>query len=233
MDAFLAYARRFVPGFAQNIRGVGTDVIAHIESAAGVELPTFYRSFLEHMGANAAGLSLGYETELTASALTENVVVPGGCIALGVGGPAVDICLRPMSPHDGTVLLNDGVIVWATLAESLEKALFQRVFELYELPQAGTPFSFTVHNQIARTYCAMHGEPARHTLGAAAMRANFKPRPFSDEWTLCATRGDVALFVSELDGEGLKLLVAGASEEGARNVGEALASTIGAQRSAK
>jgi hypothetical protein len=220
MDDFIRYISGFVPDFPQRIQGASPSEISRLQQLVGRPLPDFYQAFLARMGRNAGGLSLGFDTDTSILEVidfyekviaTKQKALPPHAIAIAVYGRDFDVCLECPSPEVERVLATEGLIVYAVLAESLRKLLFQMVFEKHELKHCPSRQSSIANNKEAQAHQATHGRALREAARELAQELGFTPEWFSDAYTFCARQDGVLVFINQYDQQGLEVAL-GAEE---------------------
>jgi hypothetical protein len=211
MEQFLAYVAQFEPDFAKSIDGAGEAETSELERLVGMPLPSRYREFLERMGHDTGNLRLGGDASFAASELIEayrkeilagEIEVPRGSMLIGVGGMLVEEIYLELGGEDGRVLFlaADGNI--HLFAESFEKLLYRTTFVKYR-PRC---FPFL------RTYGSASSRRLLPPAEQMALNLGFDRQWFSDALFFCGERGDAALVISQYEGEGFLIVLAGTHE---------------------
>jgi hypothetical protein len=231
MEHYLAYMASFDPGFPARIRGATGEQIAELERLAAMPLPHSYRAFLERMGLNDGGLHIAFEgttaiTEILdyyrTEVLTGERKLPRESLLIGVGAISIpDIALDCRGPGEPPVVFTDGDQFAGLYAKSLEKLLFQTAFAKYRL--AVYPWEATYsssYNEIGK----------RHLTDVAcsvAQACGLQRAGFSDRIACCAEKSDVAAYISQYEGQGIAVAIAGQDRHEVSRIGSEMVRQVG------
>jgi hypothetical protein len=240
MDELLKYLGRFVRKLPEIMQGASPAEIDAVERIVGRPLPRFYRDFLARLGRNAGGLSLGYDTDTRAvdvldfyekEIVPQRQRLPPDCIAIGVYGSPLDVCLECTSPDATRVLATEGALVCLVLAESLEKMLFQQVFENHEIPNFPHVARHAITNWDAHAYAAATGVTMQEPARDLARQLGFTPEWFSDAYTFCGRMDGAAIRINQYDERGPEVSIGAAVDAEAERMARLFAELLGLHKS--
>lgn len=229
VDALIAYAARYDPGFPGRLRGAGPEQIERLEELSGYRLPGTYKRFLQRMGQDADRIQFeDCHTSLefmfsfyAAMRVNPDLTVPAGCLAIATYGIAAgEICLDMRSGPEPRVLLVVDEDETDTYAASLLALLYHAVFYDYRL--VALP-----HVDYTSSYQSVGARDRRAEARALSEGLGFRGQWFDEDINFHGERDDAALYWSQPPEHGLTLRVAAPSPAEAEAVGAQFVRTFG------
>jgi hypothetical protein len=228
VQQLLQYIVRYASDFSSRVAGADASEIAELERMAGRPLPPAYRDFLATLGRDDGGLRLGVEASSRIDrvlahyrehVLTGQESVPKDGLVIAVGGVVIEeVCLVGLSGQTPAVAFASGDRIVGPYADSLEQLLFRLAFTKYRLA------AFPVSGRYT-------GAEAARRLAEAEKKAvglGFERQWFSDSLAFCgeSPRG-LAIALSEYQGLGLAVRVAGRDRAEVEEIGDDFARSFG------
>ncbi|OJH38570.1 hypothetical protein [Cystobacter ferrugineus] len=229
IEAFIALASQWNPGFSERIRGATTQEILELTHLVGHPLSEAHEAFLRHMGHKDGGLALAMEGTTDISVVidyyracsSDDEPFPPDCIVIGTGRLSGDVCLESIRGREERVVFTEGEEIVGLYAESLIGLLYRHAFSAFRM--GAMPFSAFY----AASFEGVGRKQVLDTAGRMSLSLGFQKEWFSDGVVFCGEQKNVLMTITQYEGEGVGAVVAARSEAEVEQVGNALKSGLG------